>query len=71
MKIPVRGADGKTEGISGGTGEPLDTRPAPRTPGAEQHEAELSRQAHREAEGAEYAMPRPGVGAARFDHPRR
>ncbi len=71
VKIPVRRADGSSEGISGGTGEPLDTHPAPRTPGAEQYEAELSRQAHREAEGAEYAMPRPGVGAARFDHPRR
>ncbi len=71
VRIPVRRADGSSEGIGGGTGEPLDTKPAPRTPGAEQYEAELARQAHRDAEGAEYAMPRPGVGAARFDHPRR
>jgi hypothetical protein len=51
VKIPVRGADGSSEGIGGGVGKPLDTKPAPKTPGADQHATELMRQAHRELEG--------------------
>jgi hypothetical protein len=66
VTIPVRRRDGSSEGILGGTGGPLDTKPAPKTPGADEHAVELMRQAHREADGCEY-VNRGG----RFSHPVR
>jgi hypothetical protein len=49
---------------------PEPVRPKPLTP-SEQHAADLMEQAHAAASGTrEYNDGTPGIGAARFDHPR-
>jgi hypothetical protein len=49
---------------------PESVQPKPLTP-SEQHARELLDQAHAMAGGTrEYSEGTPGVGAARFDHPR-